>query len=123
MSKRDTSELDKLIGSHIQTRRSMLGITQGELGDHLGITFQQVQKYENGANRVSASRLWLIAEHLGCALSDFFEGLEGGDTVAQYVDTPEAVSVAQAMASIESNKVRRDVLRLVRTIASEPVAA
>lgn len=69
--------VDAHVGQRIRHRRWMLGITQQQLGDAVGIKFQQIQKYETGMNRVSASRLWDIATALDVPISFFFEGLDG----------------------------------------------
>jgi len=68
--------VDKHVGLKIRARRKVLGVSQSALADALGLTFQQVQKYERGANRVSASKLFQIAAHLRCDISHFFEGLD-----------------------------------------------
>ena len=67
--------VDEYVGRRVRQRRGELGLSQGELGDALGITFQQIQKYENGTNRVSAGRLFNMARHLDVTLDYFFEGL------------------------------------------------
>ena len=73
MAKRGT-DVDDYVGRRVRQRRLELGQSQTELGDALGVTFQQVQKYENGANRVSAGRLYGMARHLGVTLDYFVEG-------------------------------------------------
>ena len=72
--------VDAHVGKRIRHRRWMVGMTQQQLADRVGIKFQQIQKYETGMNRVSASRLWDIAAALGVDIGFFFEGLEGGET-------------------------------------------
>ncbi len=72
MVKRGTNEIDKHIGQKIREARSKKGFTQEKLGEHLELTFQQIQKYEKGANRVSASRLYLISKFLNQPLTYFF---------------------------------------------------
>jgi len=69
--------IDRIVGSRIRARRHLLGVSQTELGRRLGISFQQVQKYENGSNRVGASRLQQIAQALGTTPSSFFDGAPG----------------------------------------------
>lgn len=71
-----TDPVDKHVGARIKLRRSLIGATQEYLAEHLNLTFQQIQKYENGANRVSASKLYRIANILGVPVSFFFEGLD-----------------------------------------------
>lgn len=72
-----THPVDVHVGRRIRHRRWMIGMTQQQLAERVGIKFQQIQKYETGANRVSASRLWDIASTLEVPVSFFFEGLEG----------------------------------------------
>ena len=74
--------VDAHVGKRIRHRRWMVGMTQQQLADKVGIKFQQIQKYETGMNRVSASRLWDIAETLGVTISFFFEGLTDGTVAA-----------------------------------------
>lgn len=69
------NKIDVLVGKRIRARRHAMGISQTELGDAIGVKFQQIQKYETGANRVSASRLWAVAEKLGVDVVYFFEGI------------------------------------------------
>ena len=71
------TEIDKYVGSQIRVRRELLGLSQEKLGDAIGITFQQIQKYENGGNRVSVSRLHDISKILECTLDDFVNGFNG----------------------------------------------
>lgn len=75
-----TNAIDAHVGERIRYRRKLLQMTQQMLGEEIGIRFQQIQKYETGANRVSAARLYEIAEALDVPVQYFYEGLEGGDT-------------------------------------------
>lgn len=77
------NKIDALVGGRIRARRTALGYSQTELGDAVGVKFQQIQKYESGANRVSASRLWAIAETLDVPVTFFFEGLETNEAPKQ----------------------------------------
>src|SRR5476649_343146 len=81
-----SNPIDKYVGSRVRMRRMMLGMSQTKLGDALGITFQQVQKYENGANRVSASRLQHTAHILQVPVSFFFEGGTASNSNAEHQD-------------------------------------
>ncbi len=74
--------VDVHVGKRVRHRRWMVGMTQQQLGDIVGIKFQQIQKYETGMNRISASRLWDIAQALGVSISFFFEGIEEEDAAA-----------------------------------------
>nr|WP_280859613.1 helix-turn-helix transcriptional regulator [Pararhodobacter sp. SW119] len=98
--------VDEHVGKRIRHCRWMVGMTQQQLADAVGIKFQQIQKYETGMNRVSASRLWDIAHTLNVPVSFFFEGLDSGDGVAAELD-----------ADILSNK---EALELVRTYYTIP---
>ena len=80
--------VDVHVGKRIRQRRWMVGMTQQQLGDKVGIKFQQVQKYETGMNRVSASRLWDIAAALDVQVSFFFEGIAEGDVAAEAAMEP-----------------------------------
>ena len=112
-------------------RRKILGISQERLAEDLGLTFQQVQKYERGANRVSASKLYEIARSLQSAVSYFFEGLadptdleglaENGSQqfVHDFLMTPEGLELASLFPKISRQKVRRRILDLVRSMADE----
>ena len=131
MTRRDPNFVDVHVGSRIRMRRQLIGMSQEKLGELLGITFQQVQKYEKGANRISASRMQNIAQVLGVPVSYFFDGAprdeglamasgfaESGqaDYAVDIFTTPEGVALARAFASIEDPKVRRRVVDLVTTL-------
>ncbi len=77
--KMSASEIDVHVGTQMRKRREALGISQGRLGRHLGLTFSQIQKYEKGTNRIGAGRLYQIATFLGVAPSHFFIGVDGSD--------------------------------------------
>jgi transcriptional regulator with XRE-family HTH domain len=92
--------VDIHVGKRIRHRRWMIGMTQQQLGDKVGIKFQQIQKYETGMNRVSASRLWDIADTLGVTISFFFEGLE--DTNAPAAATTDLMAEKEALDLVRS---------------------
>ncbi len=98
--------VDVHVGKRIRQRRWLIGMTQQQLADHVGIKFQQIQKYETGMNRVSASRLWDIADAVGVAISFFFEGLDEG---AESLDPPAADLMAD-----------KEALQLVRSYYAIP---
>jgi transcriptional regulator with XRE-family HTH domain len=113
-------------------RRVLLGMSQERLGDALGLTFQQVQKYEKGTNRIGASRLQQISRILGMPVEFFFDGspaaenavqgfAEGADTpyVADFLATNEGVQLNRAFLRIRDSKVRRRVVDLVHALAGE----
>jgi transcriptional regulator with XRE-family HTH domain len=131
---RHPNPIDLHVGARIRMRRKLLGISQEKLADGLGLTFQQVQKYERGANRVSASKLYEIARSLQSSVAYFFEGLADpteGETSAQtnqgqfvhdFLMTTEGLELAGLFPKINKPKVRRRVLDLVRSMADEETA-
>lgn len=131
MSERSANPVDVHVGARVRLRRLMLRMSQDKLGENLGVTFQQVQKYERGTNRVSASRLWGMADVLDVPVQYFFEGLAlesevGGfgdndqtPLVYDFINSPDGVQLAAAFSRITDPKVRRQVLQLVRALAGE----
>ena len=106
-------EIDRRIGRRIRERRVVLGLSQPKLADGLDITFQQLQKYENGSNRIAAGRLYGCAQLLGVLPEYFFEGLEGSDS-----RTPdEALKLTRAYYRINDPTERLHVRKLVQAIA------
>jgi transcriptional regulator with XRE-family HTH domain len=93
--------VDAHVGKRIRHRRWMVGMTQQQLADKVGIKFQQIQKYETGMNRVSASRLWDISESLGVAISFFFEGI-AGDTAAKTAPVGDMLADKEAQELVRS---------------------
>lgn len=132
---RGPNPVDRHVGSRVRLRRQLLNMSQEKLGDELGVTFQQVQKYERGANRIGAGRLWTLARVLDVPVSFFYEGVaqtmdqpgfaEGDQTpiVDDFIQSSDGVALAQAFARIKDSKVRRRVLELVRTLAAEAAEA
>ena len=80
------SEIDRAIGARIRRYRQIMGLSQSQLADQIGVTFQQVQKYENGANRVAASRLWFIAETLGISIASLFRDIQPEAAASELLD-------------------------------------
>ena len=123
MSKRPR-RVDVLVGRNIRMRRLQRGLTQTELGDHLDVTPQQIQKYENGANRVGASRLSQIAGALAVPLATLFDGratngYAGPDPFGHaLLSDPNALRLAQAFDTIPPSRSRIAILRLVETIGN-----
>ena len=111
-------------------RRKELGISQERLAESIGLTFQQVQKYERAANRVSASKLWEMSRALCTNISYFYEGLgevaerPGSnvprETMQGFLMTPEGIELAAVFPKIVKTRLRRKVLDLVRAMAGEP---
>lgn len=113
--------IDIAVGARIRMRRKMLGVSQQGLADVLGVTFQQVQKYERGTNRVSASMLVKIARRLDCTVASLV-GEEGGpvdDSLAPTLAVPGALELVDAFARIEDAQVRRRALELLTALAHE----
>ena len=112
---------DIQVGANIRRRRVAMNISQEKLADSLGITFQQVQKYEKGANRVSASRLVQIAALLQVDIRDLFAGVEGIDTTTSEpfpFMSKEAILLARDFQSIASPEVRQNVRSLVKSLGT-----
>ncbi|WP_336055683.1 helix-turn-helix domain-containing protein [Nitratireductor sp. CH_MIT9313-5] len=129
-NKKKPNPIDVHVGSRIRLRRNMLGISQEKLGESLGITFQQIQKYEKGTNRVGASRLQAIASILSSPVSFFFEGApgedgqpapgmaeEGASYVTDFLNSSEGIQLNRAYVKISDPKLRRKVLDLVKALA------
>jgi transcriptional regulator with XRE-family HTH domain len=135
MLKKAPNPIDKHVGSRVRMRRVLIGMSQEKLGEALGLTFQQVQKYEKGTNRIGASRLQQISRILGMPVEFFFEGSpaaeqpaqptggfsEAGDTtyVADFLATNEGIQLNRAFLKIRDPKLRRRVVDLVHAIAGE----
>jgi transcriptional regulator with XRE-family HTH domain len=111
-------QIDTEVGARVRARRRELRMSQSKLGDKLGVTFQQVQKYERGANRISASSLVLIAEALHCRPTDLLGVDDGRPTIdwSKFHDN-EANAALEAFAAIDSPRIRRSVLELIRTLS------
>ncbi len=134
MAKKAPNPTDKHVGARVRMRRMMLGMSQEKLGDALGLTFQQVQKYEKGANRIGASRLQQIAEILQVPVSFFFEGAPsapghsggGGASeapspayVSDFLATSDGLALTKAFMRIKNPKLRRRIVELVEQISQD----
>jgi transcriptional regulator with XRE-family HTH domain len=117
---------DVHVGKRIRMRRAYLGMNQQTLGDAIGFTFQQVQKYESGANRVSASRLAEIAKILGVPVQSFFDGLpaDGAPPSAQddpprheWLEQHETITLIRLYYAIPDDGIRREFLAMVKAVA------
>jgi transcriptional regulator with XRE-family HTH domain len=126
MAKPGPGPLDLNVGARIRLRRKALGITQSELAQALGLTFQQVQKYERGVNRVSASVLVKIAQRLDCPVA-YLLGEEGGgaaEAIAPSIMvTPGAVELLEIYARIPDRRARAALLSVAKALACEGGAA
>ena len=130
MVKKAPNPIDKHVGSRVRMRRMMLGMSQEKLGDALGLTFQQVQKYEKGTNRIGASRLQQISNILQVPVAFLFDGApdtpgstrSAKDTpsptyVAEFLATSDGLALTKAFMQIEDPKLRRRIVDLVQQIA------
>ena len=132
---KDQNPIDRHVGSRVRMRRILAGMSQEKLGEALSLTFQQVQKYEKGTNRIGASRLQQISKILQAPPSFFFEGAPTGEPgavpgfaesseVVDFLSTVEGLHLNKAFASIKDAKIRKKVVELVIAIAGgENVAA
>ncbi|MEJ0058300.1 MAG: helix-turn-helix transcriptional regulator [Terricaulis sp.] len=130
---RAANAVDRRLGQRVRTRRLEIGMSQERLAEVLGVTFQQVQKYEKGVNRIAASRLFDISSALDMSIARFFEGLspirgkgvaeEGEGFIHDALATPEGMQLMSMFASIKSQKIRRRVVELVRALAEEAAEA
>jgi transcriptional regulator with XRE-family HTH domain len=125
--------IDQHVGNRVRLRRTLLGYSQDKLAQALGLTFQQVQKYERGANRVSASKLFEIASILGVQISYFFQDMEGQAATAvrgmaesaaapfeyEQLQRRETVDLVQAYYRISNPQVRKRVLELIKAVSND----
>jgi transcriptional regulator with XRE-family HTH domain len=125
--KKSPHATDQHVGNRVRMRRKMQGMTQEKLGQALGLTFQQVQKYEKGTNRIGASRLQHIASIQQVPISFFFEDAPGPssildepcDYVSGFLATSDGLALTKAYMQIENVKLRRSIVALVKRIAGE----
>ena len=132
---RKPNPIDAHVGTRVRLRRMLLGMSQEKLGEHLGLTFQQVQKYEKGVNRIGASRLFDLARVLGVPVQFFYDEapadiIEGAlapgfaeqpaeSYVVEFLSTREGLELNKAFVKITDPKVRRSVVDLVRSLGDE----
>jgi len=130
--KRSPNSIDKHVGSRVRLRRTSLGVTQEKLAEALGLTFQQVQKYEKGINRIGAGRLQTISRILDAPLSYFYDGSPAAangfgetqqvDAVTEIILTAEGVQLVRAFTSIEDARLRKSILDVVLAAAQSNAA-
>jgi transcriptional regulator with XRE-family HTH domain len=133
-SKGKGQPVDKHVGSRVRMRRLMLDMSQSTLGSALGLTFQQVQKYEKGSNRIGAGRLLHIASILQVPVEFFFEGAPGffggshrngtpatPDYVSEFLTTPYGLSLIKAFMQIRRPDLRRCIVRFVEEVARDAI--
>jgi len=130
---RRANPIDVHVGSRVRLRRMLLGMSQEKLGEHLGLTFQQIQKYEKGINRIGASRLFDLSKVLAVPVQFFYEELPmaSGDAAGGFADRPaesyaveflssrEGLELNKAFARITDPRVRRSIVELVRALAGD----
>jgi transcriptional regulator with XRE-family HTH domain len=133
MAKKAPNPTDKHVGARVRMRRMMLGMSQEKLGDALELTFQQVQKYEKGANRIGASRLQQISNILQVPVAFFFEGAPNapghqpsglGEApspayISDFLATSDGLALTKAFMGIKDAKLRRRIVDLVEQIVAD----
>ena len=130
--KKQANPVDAHVGHRVRLRRMLVGMSQERLGELLGLTFQQVQKYEKGVNRIGAGRLYELAGILGVPVSFFYEDLTpatpgagsvhaNGEPppVMEFVSSGEGLQLSLAFMKIRDQKIRRKILELVRSLAED----
>lgn len=132
MAKKQGNPIDAHVGGRVRLRRMLIGMSQERLGELLGLTFQQVQKYEKGANRIGAGRLFQMSQILGVPVQFFFDDLAGlpegsgpgfaenesaAPFVMDYVTSPEGLQLNRYFYRISDPKVRRRIVELVKELA------
>ena len=129
---RATNAVDKRLGQRVRARRLEIGMSQERLAGILGVTFQQVQKYEKGVNRIAASRLFDIASAIDMPIARLFDGIgparqkggaDEGGVLHDLLLTSEGAEVIALFSAIKSQRVRRRVVELVRALANEQAEA
>jgi transcriptional regulator with XRE-family HTH domain len=133
--KKQANPVDVQVGNRVRIRRMLIGMSQERLGELLGLTFQQVQKYEKGVNRIGAGRLFDVSRILGVPIDYFYDGvaaqLSGGQEgfaeesappVMEFVSSGEGLQLSLAFMKIKDAKVRKRVLDLVKSLAEEESA-
>ncbi|HKY17301.1 MAG TPA: helix-turn-helix transcriptional regulator [Rhizomicrobium sp.] len=128
MPKKQANPIDIQVGNRVRIRRMLIGMSQERLGDLLGLTFQQVQKYEKGINRIGAGRLFEVACILNVPVDFFYEGVAASQSgagepdampVMDFVSSGEGLQLSLAFMKIKDVKVRKRVLDLVKSLAEE----
>ncbi len=131
MAGKKPNPIDTHVGSRVRLRRMLIGMSQEKLGEQMDLTFQQIQKYEKGVNRIGASRLFQLAQILDVPVQFFFEGapvseaVNGGSVLAmeneafiyEFLSSREGLELNRAFVRIGDPKVRRSVIDLVRSLA------
>lgn len=135
---RRANPIDVHVGSRVRFRRMLLGMSQEKLGEKLGLTFQQIQKYEKGVNRIGASRLFDLAQVLGVSVQFFYEEVPGGapadgrafladgfaekpaeSSIVEFLKSRDGLELNRAFVRISDVKARRAIVDLVRSLAND----
>ena len=133
MPKKQANPIDAQVGNRVRLRRMLIGMSQEKLGELLDLTFQQVQKYEKGVNRIGAGRLYQVAHILGVPIGYFYEGVAGQlsmesvaatekfqtPPVMEFLSSGEGLQLSLAFMRIKDQKVRRRVVDLVKSLAED----
>jgi transcriptional regulator with XRE-family HTH domain len=132
MTKKAPNPIDKHVGSRVRMRRMLIGMSQEKLGEALGLTFQQVQKYEKGSNRIGASRLHQIASVLGVSIESFYQGApklgsasagaaeeRASADLSEFLSSSDGVALMRGFLAIKDGKVRRRVVELVASLGEQ----
>jgi transcriptional regulator with XRE-family HTH domain len=131
LPKKQANPIDGQVGNRLRLRRMMIGMSQEKLGEMLGLTFQQVQKYEKGVNRIGAGRLFEIARILGVPIQYFYESVtdqlasaqgfadRDSQPVLEFVSSGDGLQLSLAYMRIKDPKVRKRVLDLVKSLADD----
>lgn len=127
---KEPSAVDIEVGRRIRMQRRVLGMSQSALAERVSVTFQQVQKYEKGSNRVGASRLQGIADCLNVPVSFFFEGMAGADEsesglmkgmddLTGFISTAEGLALNRAFLAVKDARIRQKIVGLVKSLATQ----
>lgn len=130
--KKQANPIDAQVGNRVRLRRMLLGMSQEALGERLGLTFQQVQKYEKGVNRIGAGRLFHVAQILSVPIEYFYEGVAdqlpsahgfaedaGAPPVMEFLSSGEGLQLSLAFMRIKDPKVRKRMIDLMKSLAEE----
>ena len=136
---RRANPMDVHVGTRVRLRRMLLGMSQEKLGEHLGLTFQQVQKYEKGVNRIGASRLYDLGKVLGVPVQFFYDEAPAGvmtsayaqgfadkpgeSYIVEFLGSREGLELNKAFSRITDPKKRRSIVDLVKSIAGEDTSS
>lgn len=131
MARKAPNPIDVQVGARVRMRRMLVGLSQEKLGERIGLTFQQIQKYEKGTNRISASRMQQISEALTVPVAYFFDGSHSGEKseggfseksapfITDFLSTSEGLALNKAFLRLKDPKVRRKIIDLVKSLAEE----